>query len=84
MGLGIVTQYLPVTRCKGSRIKAVGLSTSVTVPYDNRGSEYDAHKRGAEALQEKAGEKGKLIGAYVSTTKKSMSGKYVFILIGEA
>ena len=58
----IVTKYLGPTDTKGARIKATGYSGSITIPYDHSLSGRAVHRKAAEALCEKFGWTGRLIG----------------------
>lgn len=73
----IQTKYFGPTNYRGSRIKAFdGDNNSVTISYPYELSGEDVHRKAAEALRDKMGWTGKLIGGGIK------SG-YVFVFNGE-
>lgn len=71
----IETKYLSATDHKGSRIKAYDCDrNSITIPYPHELSGEAVHQKAAEALRDKMGWKGQLVGG---STRKG----YVFVFV---
>lgn len=63
MAKAIETKFLPCTDTKGSRIKAFDLdNNSVTISYPHELNQGQAHRKAAQALADKMGWTGELIG----------------------
>ena len=59
----IQTKYMGPTNFKGSRIKASDCDgNTLTIPYPHELSGEDVHRKAAEALRDKMGWTGELIG----------------------
>lgn len=58
----IQTKYLGATNNRGSRIKATAGAGSVTIPYPHELSDHAVHRVAAQALADKFGWKGELLG----------------------
>ncbi len=59
----ISTKYIGPTNTRGSRIKAFDCdNNAVTIPYPYELSGEDVHRKAAEALRDKMGWTGELIG----------------------
>lgn len=62
----IVTKYHGPTTTRGSRISASDIDGNrVSIPYPYELSGEDCHRKAAEALREKMGWKGELVGGAV-------------------
>ena len=69
----IKTKYIPATETKGSRIKATAASKSLYLPYPHELSGQAVYRAAAEALAQKLGWSGELLGGTIST------GETVFV-----
>ena len=71
----IQTKYIGATNTRGSRIKAFDEDgNSTTIPYPHELSGEEVHRKAAEALRDKKGWKGELVGGGIK------SG-YVFVFV---
>lgn len=62
MRQAIVTKYLGPTNFRGSRVKATCDAGSITLGWDHSLNSEDNHTRAAQALADKLGWKGTMIG----------------------
>ena len=61
----IETKYIPCTNTRGSRIKAFDLDgNSVSIGYPHELNQDQAHRKAAQALADKMGWKGEMLGGY--------------------
>jgi hypothetical protein len=72
----IQTKYIGPTNFRGSRIKASdGDKNSITISYPHELSGEDVHRKAAEALRDKMGWTGNLVGG-------GLKNGYVFVFTG--
>ena len=69
----IQTRYFGPTNYRGSRIKATAAAGSVTISYPHELSGQACHRKAAQALAEKFGWKGELLGGQLA------NGDYAFV-----
>ncbi len=70
----IETRYICPTNTRGARIKATAAAGSVTISYPHELSGQAVHRKAAEALRDKFGWNGELLGGQLA------DGDYVFVL----